>query len=231
MTDLDTVWEELFPAEQQRVAEVLIESVVVTTAETVLTLRMEAAQTVVKELGADVAGKVPDNDAWERLEAYRLGRTAVITDRDDWSVERIVSSLREQSHVEFAFRQLKDPQWASAVPLRHYTDSLLRVHAMLSVLALLLAKLVVRRLKRAGVQTTVSEALHELSELRLAQLHYGPKAPPALKELARFRRVPPNASALQANMIRALGIGEALQLGPTGRRRANGKNAEIPTLD
>jgi transposase len=169
-----------------------------------------------------------DTDAWERLEAYRLGRTAVITDQDDWTVERIVSSLREQSHVEFVFRQLKDPQWASAVPLRHYTDSLLRVHAALSVLALLLAKLVVRRLKAAGIQTTVSQALHELSELRLAQLHYGPSAPPALKELARARRVPPKPNALQAKMIRALGIGEALQLGPTNKRRSGKKTAEIP---
>jgi len=167
-----------------------------------------------------------DNEAWGRLEAYRLGRTVVITDHEDWSVEKIVSSLRQQSHVEFVFRQLKDPQWASAVPLRHYTDSLLRVHTTLSVLALLLAKLVVRRLRRAGIQTTVSEALHELSNLRLAQLHYGPSASPALKELARAIRVPPKPSALQARMIRALGIAEALQLGPIKRRRVAKKMPE-----
>lgn len=59
-TDLDTVWEKLLPAEQQRVAEVLIESVVVTTTETVLTLRMESLQTAIKELGAAVAGKASE---------------------------------------------------------------------------------------------------------------------------------------------------------------------------
>jgi len=149
---------------------------------------------------------------------------------EDWSVEKIVSSLREQSDVDFGFRQITDPQWASAVPLRHYTDSLLRVHTTLSVLALLLAKLVVRRLRRAGIQTTVSEALHELSNLRLAHLHYGASASPALKELARASRVSSKPSALQTKMIRALGITEALQFGPTQRRRAGKKTSEKSSI-
>jgi len=84
-----------------------------------------------------------DETAWQNLEKYRLGRTNIITDRSDWPIEKILSSLREQSHVEFAFRQLKEPQWASAIPLRHHTDSMLRIHAFTAVLALLLSKLVV----------------------------------------------------------------------------------------
>lgn len=164
-----------------------------------------------------------DQDAWNHLQAYRLGRTVVITDRADWSTERIVSTLREQSHVEFAFRQLKDPQWASAVPLRHRTDPLLRVHGFLSVLALLLTKLVVRRLKLAGIRTTVTETLRELSNLRVAQLHYGPAAPPALKALARQQRVGPKPNKIQAKMIHALNLSECLSLGPTKKRRSGSK--------
>jgi transposase len=160
-----------------------------------------------------------DDDAWNRIETYRLGRTVIITDRDDWSVERIVSTLREQSDVEFAFRQLKDAEWASAVPLRHYTDPMLRVHIFISVLALLLAKLLVRRLRLAGVSTTVNEMLFELSKLHLAHLQYGPNASPALKALSRERRVPPKPTARQAEMIRALGIHDALSLGPTKKLR------------
>jgi transposase len=169
-----------------------------------------------------------DESEWKRLEQYRLGRTSVITDRPKWTVERIVSSLREQSHVEFAFRQLKDPQWASAVPLRHHTDPMLRVHALVSVLALLLSKLVVRRLKLAGIKTTVNEALHELSELRLAKVNYGTDAPAGLKALALERRVPPKPNALQAKMVRALGIADSLQLGPTKKPRVTKKSAAFP---
>ena len=168
-----------------------------------------------------------DDSAWQQLETFRLGRTVVITDRPEWTVERIVSTLREQSHVEFAFRQLKDPQWASAVPLRHYTDPMLRIHALVSVLALLLSKLLVRRLKHAGVNTTVNEALHELSELRLATVHYGTDAPAGLKALALERRVPPKPTELQLKMVRALGIADCLQLGPTKKPKTNKKSAAI----
>ena len=153
--------------------------------------------------------------ALHHLEEYRLGRTAIITDHSDWPITKLVSSLREQSHVEFAFRQLKEPKWASAVPLRHHTDPMLRIHAFTAVLALLLSKLVVRRLKRAGIHTTINEAMTELSDLRLARIDYGPTASPALKALARERKIPPKPNILQGHMIRALGIYDELQLGPT----------------
>ena len=166
-----------------------------------------------------------DEAAWNELEANRLGRTVIITDREDWPVERIVGALREQSHVESAFRQLKDPQWASAVPLRHYTDPLLRVHAFVSVLALMLSKLVVRRLKRGGITITVSEAMRQLSDLRLAEVSFSAEAPPALKATARERCVPPRPSADQAKMVRVLGIGDALRLGPTYRPQSETENA------
>ena len=153
--------------------------------------------------------------AWERLEQYRLGRTAILTDHQDWDEERLVRCLREQSHVEDAFRQMKDPEWASAVPLRHYSDSMLRIHTFISVLALLLSKLMVRRLKRAGVEVTVSEALRQLSELRLARISYGRDASPELKMLARKRCVPPTPTKLQKQMIGVLGVADELRLGPT----------------
>jgi transposase len=156
-----------------------------------------------------------DEAVWHRIETHRLGRTVVITDRSDWPIEKIVSSLREQSHVEFAFRQLKEPQWSSAIPLRHHTDPMLRVHAFTTVLALMLSKLVVRRLKRAGIKTNIDEAMTELSKLCLARIDYGPAASPALKALAKERSIPPKPNALQAKMIRALGISTELMLGPT----------------
>jgi transposase len=150
--------------------------------------------------------------AWARLEQYRLGRTVILTDHQDWDEERIVRCLRLQSHVEDAFRQMKDPEWASAVPLRHYSDSMLRIHAFISVLSLLLSRLLVRRLKRAGVDVTVSEALRQLSELRLARLSYGRNASPQLKKMARDRCVPPTPTKLQKRIIGVLGLREELRL-------------------
>lgn len=158
--------------------------------------------------------------AWQRLDQYRLGRTVILTDHQDWDEGRLVRCLREQSHVEDAFRQMKDPEWASAVPLRHYSDPMLRVHTFLSVLALLLSKLVARRLKGAGLAISVSEALRQLSELRLARVSYGREASPALKALARHRCVPPTPTDLQRQMIDILGLREDLRLGPTRKSRS-----------
>ena len=155
--------------------------------------------------------------AWERLEQYRLGRTVTLTDHQDWDEGRIVECLRKQSYVEDAFRQMKDPEWTSAAPLRHYSDPMLRVHAFISVLALLLSKLVVRRLRQAGVEITVSEGLRQLSELRLARVKFGRDASPELKALARKRCVPPMPTKLQMKMIRILGVAEELKLGPTNK--------------
>src|ERR1700738_347067 len=92
---------------------------------------------------------------------------------------------------------------------------MLRVHTFISVLALLLSKLVVRRLKRAGIETTISEALRQLSELRLARVTYGRDASPELKALARERCLPPTPTKLQRQMIGVLGVTEELRLGPT----------------
>jgi len=55
----------------------------------------------------------------------------------------------------------------------------------------------------------------ELSNLRLASIDYGPTASPALKALAKERRITPKPNALQAKMIRALGISDELKLDPT----------------
>lgn len=155
--------------------------------------------------------------AYEELAQHRLGRTVILTDHTDWEPAQILSALRQQSHVEADFRQLKDPEWASAVPLRHQKDPMLRVHTFLSVLALLLSKLVVRRLHQGGVKTTVNEALWQLSELRLARLVYGKDASPELKALADKQRVPPVPNELQDQMIRVLGLHRILRLGPTKR--------------
>lgn len=157
-------------------------------------------------------------DVWQDLHDNRLGRTLILTSRDMWSARRIVETLREQSHVEDAFRQMKDPEWVSTLPLRHYRDPMLRVHSFVSVLALTLAALLVRRLKKAGMSIPISRALHELSELRATRLRYGPSAPPHLKIIAKRFEVPPDPTPNQKKIIKHLKLAPKLGLGATGRK-------------
>lgn len=155
-----------------------------------------------------------DQGTWEDLYENRLGRTLILTSRDQWSTERIVVTLRKQSHVEDAFRQLKDALWVATLPLRHYRDRALRVHSFVSELGLLLSTLTVRRLREGGLRkATVNNALYELSELRATKLHYSAKAPPGLKALARRYEVAPELNRKQRKILGILKSARRLILG------------------
>lgn len=155
-------------------------------------------------------------EAWQQLEDYVLGRTLLVTNRVDWSAEQTVHASRKQSHNERIFRDFKDPAGGSMLPLRHRRDRALRAHALSVVLGLLLAKVVQRRLKRAGVPApSVGRLLRELQEIQRAHLHYGTDAPAALRALADTTWVPSQRTPRQDAILRVLGLAERPELGTT----------------
>lgn len=154
--------------------------------------------------------------ALQHLHDFVLGRTLLVTNRTDWPSEQIVHASRVQSHNESFFRDIKDPNGVSMLPLRHRRDPALRAHALVVVLGLLLAKVAQRRLKAKGVEApTVASVLEQLQGIRRVKLRYGPEAPPALRALADDRWVPSTRSKLQQAMLRALGLDERPELGAT----------------
>jgi transposase len=170
--------------------------------------------------------------AWQYLQDYVLGRTLLVTDRTDWPAEQVIYSSRVQSRNENIFRDIKDPNGVSMLPLRHRRDAALRAHALAVVLGLLLAKVLQRRLKRAGVEApTVAAALEQLQGIRRIRLQYGPEAPPALRALAEGRWIPSARTERQFAMLRALGLLDRSELGTTFsqslKRRSLGKRARV----
>jgi len=155
-------------------------------------------------------------EALQHLYEYVLGRTLLVTNQRDWPAEQVIHASRVQSSNESIFREIKDPNGVSMLPLRHRRDSSLRAHALVVVLALLLAKVVQRRLKAKGVEApTVAATLDKLKGIRRLKLHYNPDAPPALRALAEGRWVPSARSALQQAMLAALGLDGRPELGTT----------------
>jgi transposase len=57
-----------------------------------------------------------DAPAWESLMRVRLGKRLLCTDNQSWTTEEIILGSRAQSHIEQAFRQMKDPHWVSFSP-------------------------------------------------------------------------------------------------------------------
>jgi transposase len=159
-------------------------------------------------------------NAWQHLQDYVLGRTLLVTNRGDWPPEQIVAVSRMQSHNERAFRDFKDPGGASMLPLRHRKDRALRAHALVVVLALILAKVVQRRLKKAGVAApSLASVLRPLHQVQRARLQYPDHAPPALRALAAGAWVPSQRTARQEELLQALHLAERAELGTTLARR------------
>jgi transposase len=118
-------------------------------------------------------------EAWQRLQETRLGKTLLFTDRDDWTDAAVVRGYRNQHHVESAFRDLKDVQHLSLRPQRHWTDQKIRVHVFYCVLALMLCGLLRRELDRRGIRRSLPWLLEELGQIREVCVFYPAAAPGA----------------------------------------------------
>jgi transposase len=111
-------------------------------------------------------------ESWRSLCSTLLGKTILFTDREDWSDEEIVLGYRSQSHVEAAFRRMKDPHCLTFRPTFHWTDQKLRVHAFYCVLALMIASLLCRKINQAGIKISLSRMIERLSDIREVILLY-----------------------------------------------------------
>ena len=107
-----------------------------------------------------------DSRARTRLEARVFGKRVLFTNRDTWTPAEVVAAYRSQNEVESGFRQLKDPHAVSFGPMRHFTNSKIRVHVFYCVLALTIAHLMRRQAEQAGHHLSVQELLAALAGIR-----------------------------------------------------------------
>lgn len=147
-----------------------------------------------------------DQQALERVRRREFGKRIIFTDRHDWSDEQIVSAYRSQSQAEGAFRQMKDPEFASFSPAFHWTDQKLRVHAFYCTLALALVNLIDREVRRAGIQLGPKLAMRLLSEIHETTLVYPPAGGKQGRPRVRARLA--EMDDTQRQLFEALGLAE-----------------------
>lgn len=111
-----------------------------------------------------------NQDALRHLENEVFGKRMLITERHDWSDEEILRAYRGQSHVEAAFRQLKDNDHLAVRPQYHWTDQKVHVHTFICLLGLLLARVLEFEARRQGYSQGLSALLEQLATLRLARV-------------------------------------------------------------
>lgn len=109
---------------------------------------------------------VIDADALCRIAETNLGKTILISNRMEWSDERIIEAYRSQYLIEAVFREMKDRITGSWWPLNHWTDSKLRVHGLYCSMAQLLRSVMWRRVRQAGVKIPLKRLLSELEGIR-----------------------------------------------------------------
>ena len=101
---------------------------------------------------------------WEpekRLE----GKYVIITTERDLDILDAVQTYKDLTDVERGFRHLKDV--LAVRPIYHRVESRVRAHIFVAALALLLERLLERRLKEAGVDLSAPHALEALETVRL----------------------------------------------------------------
>jgi transposase len=108
------------------------------------------------------------------LEEELFGKRILFSDKviEEASTATIVAEYRSQETVEGDFRQMKDPKVVSFSPMFHWTEQKIRVHVFYCVLALMVARLMVREADRAGIHLSVRELLATLAGIQETVLLY-----------------------------------------------------------
>jgi transposase len=151
---------------------------------------------------ADLTGDAPpalrldyraDQDAIDRLAAREFGKRVLFTNRADWPAARVIAAYRAQNQVESPFRQMKDPDPVSFSPMRHQAEQKIRVHAPTRALALLVAHIMRRQARHAGIDASFEQIATELAGVQEVTMVY----PAPGKGRPRARRMPTQTTPLQ----------------------------------
>ena len=141
--------------------------------------------------------------AREELEAELFGKRILVTDKPKnlAPIAEVVADYRSQEEAEADFRQMKDPKVVSFSPMFHYTEQKIRVHVLYCVLALTVARLMVRQADQAGMHISVRELLDTLAGIQETVLLYqGERGRP------RARRMLTEIDATQQRLYDLFGL-------------------------
>jgi transposase len=109
----------------------------------------------------------------ERIRNVYLGKTALFTNRENFTNEQIVAAYRSAWSVEAAFKQMKNPNHLTVRPIFHWTDEKIRVHIFTCVLAYRLCSLLIKELSENGIQTTINRMIDSMSQIKRIFTFFG----------------------------------------------------------
>ena len=108
----------------------------------------------------------------------RFGKNIMVTDHTDWSMGEIARASLDRYLVEEAFRQSKDDELVSVLPMRHWTDGKIRCHIFTCMAALAYLRMLENRLAQAGNPQTASAAMGSMRNLHSCLCWHAGKSKP-----------------------------------------------------
>ncbi len=107
-----------------------------------------------------------DTDALHEISNTYLGKNIIITSRENWDNDKIITAYRSQFIIEDVFKEMKDRNTGSWWPMHHWTDSKIKVHGLYCTIALLIRALMLRRVSKADLHLSINRVLKELDGIR-----------------------------------------------------------------
>lgn len=144
-----------------------------------------------------------DTDKLQELLGTYLGKSIIITNREDWDNDKIIKAYRSQFIIEDVFKEMKDRTIGNWWPLFHWTDSKIRVHALYCTIALLLRALMFRRVIDAGLSISMKRLLTELNGIKEV-INVLPRK--RKQKIQRQQTVYTKTSEIQQTLISILGL-------------------------
>ena len=151
-----------------------------------------------------------DTVALER-EKNLEGKYVIVTSEEDFEALDAVQMYKDLTDVERGFRVLKDV--LAMRPIYHRAAPRVRGHIFVAALALLLTRLLERRLHAAGVNLSAVDALQAVSTVRLVTFRLdgqpcrrgvstgAPRAREVLKALGIIDRKPPTPPSKETSVM------------------------------
>jgi transposase len=132
----------------------------------------------------------------------RFGKNILITDHENWRAAEIYDVYAKRYLAETgangkAHGTTDNPFQAALMPLYHWTDSKIRVHMFVCLVALTYQALLCQRLKAAGLKIPPLEVMEELRSLRTAIY--------SSDDEGKLKRVLEQVNDSQAAILKALG--------------------------
>lgn len=107
-----------------------------------------------------------------RKDPYKLdrkramfGKNVIITDNTDWTTSEIVEASMDRWQVEDQFRLSNNEDLVSARPVRHWTDSKIRLHLFSCVVAMTYLRVLERKLSSSGINRTAGDVMDDMKHL------------------------------------------------------------------